>query len=57
MKILKFYETYGEAATQKAFGADPEVIRQWGRRLREEDEFPAKKAHFIFQKDFAGSAM
>lgn len=36
MKILKSYETYEEAATQEAFGADREVISRWGRRLREE---------------------
>ena len=37
MKILKFYETYGEAATQEAFGADRKLISRWRRRLREED--------------------
>jgi len=37
MKILKFYETYGEAATQEAFGADRKLISRWRRRLREGD--------------------
>jgi len=31
MKILKFYETYGEAATQEAFGADRRLISRWRR--------------------------
>lgn len=37
MKILEFCETYGEAATQEAFGADQKLISQWRRRLREGD--------------------
>jgi putative transposase len=37
MKILKFYETYGEAATREAFGADRKLISRWRRRLREQD--------------------
>ncbi|MCX8117080.1 MAG: helix-turn-helix domain-containing protein [Desulfobacterota bacterium] len=35
MKILKFYEVYGEAATKEAFGADRKVIHRWRKRLRE----------------------
>ena len=37
MKIIGFYETYGEAATQEAFGADRKLISRWRRRLKEED--------------------
>ena len=37
MKILKFYETYGEAATREAFGADRKLISRWRRRLKEQD--------------------
>jgi len=37
MKIMKFYETYGEEATKEAFGADRKVISRWRRRLREGD--------------------
>ena len=37
MKILKFYESYGEAATREAFGADRKLISRWRRRLREQD--------------------
>ena len=37
MKILKFYKTYGEAATQEAFGADRKLISRWRKRLRAED--------------------
>jgi putative transposase len=36
MKILKFYETYGEAATREAFGADRKLISRWRKRLRAE---------------------
>ena len=35
MKIMKFYEQYGEEATQKAFGADRKVIARWRQRLWE----------------------
>ena len=35
MKILKFYEEYGEKATKEAFGADRKVISRWRRRLQE----------------------
>lgn len=37
MKIITFYESYGEAATREAFGADRKLICQWRRRLREGD--------------------
>ena len=37
MKILNFYETYGEAATREAFGADRKLISRWRKRLREQD--------------------
>ena len=37
MKIIGSYESYEEAATQEAFGADRKLISQWPRRLREED--------------------
>jgi len=35
MRILRFYEAYGEAATVEAFGADRRVISRWRRRLKE----------------------
>ena len=35
MRILKFYETYGERATVEAFGAVRRVISRWRRRLKE----------------------
>lgn len=35
MKIIKFYEQYGEKATKEAFGADRKVINRWQRRLKE----------------------
>lgn len=35
MKIMKFYDRYGEKATQEAFGADRKVIHRWKKRLRE----------------------
>lgn len=35
MKIIKFYEQYGERATKEAFGADRKVISRWKRRLQE----------------------
>lgn len=34
MKIIKFYEQYGEAATKEAFGADRKTIYVWRERLR-----------------------
>ena len=33
MKIIRFYETYGEKATKEAFGADRKVISRWKKRL------------------------
>lgn len=35
MKIIKFYEVYGEKATKEAFGVDRKVISRWRKRLRE----------------------
>ncbi len=35
MKIIKFYEEYGEKATKEAFGADRKVISRWRKRLRD----------------------
>ncbi len=35
MKIIKFYEQYGEKATKQAFGADRKVISRWKKRLKE----------------------
>lgn len=33
MEIIKFYDTYGEAAAKLAFGADRKVISRWKQRL------------------------
>ena len=35
LKIIKFYERFGEKATKEAFGADRKVISRWRKRLRE----------------------
>lgn len=35
MKVIKFYEEYGEKATKEAFGADRKIISRWKRRLKE----------------------
>lgn len=35
IKIIKFYERYGEKATIEAFGADRKVINRWRKRLRD----------------------
>jgi len=35
MKIIKFYEEYGEKATKEAFGADRRVISRWKKRLKD----------------------
>lgn len=35
MKMIKFYEQYGEKATKEAFGADRKVISRWRKRLKE----------------------
>jgi len=34
MKIITFYEQYGEKATKEAFGADRKVMSRWMRRLK-----------------------
>lgn len=34
MKIIKFYQQYGEEATKEAFGADRKVISRWQQRLK-----------------------
>jgi hypothetical protein len=33
LKMIKFYEQYGEKATKTAFGADRKVISRWRKRL------------------------
>jgi transposase len=35
MKIIRFYEKYGERATIKAFGTDRKVINRWRKRLKD----------------------
>ena len=35
MKIIKFYDEYGERAAVEAFGADRKVISRWKKRLKE----------------------
>jgi len=35
MRIIKFYEEYGEKATKEAFGADRRVISRWKKRLKD----------------------
>jgi len=35
MKIIKFYEKYGEKATKEAFGADRKLISKWKKRLKD----------------------
>ncbi|MGQ9470802.1 MAG: hypothetical protein ACUVR0_03810 [Candidatus Aminicenantales bacterium] len=34
MKIIRFYEEYGEKVTKEAFGASSEVISRWRKRLK-----------------------
>src|SRR3990167_9431544 len=34
MKIITFYEQYGEKATKEAFGADRKVMCRWMKRLK-----------------------
>jgi len=36
LKIIKFYEQYGERATKEAFGADRKVISRWRQRLADQ---------------------
>ena len=35
LKIIRFYERYGERATIKAFGTDRKVINRWRKRLKD----------------------
>ncbi|MFN6946558.1 MAG: helix-turn-helix domain-containing protein [Cytophagaceae bacterium] len=35
LKIIKFYEQYGEKAMKKAFGADRKIISKWRKRLKD----------------------
>jgi len=35
MKIISFYEKYGEKVTIEAFGTDRKVINRWRKRLRD----------------------
>ena len=35
LRIIKFYEEYGEKATKEAFGADRKVISRWRKRLKD----------------------
>jgi hypothetical protein len=37
MKILRFYEKYGEQATREAFGANRKVISRWRKRIKDRD--------------------
>ena len=34
IKIIKFYEEYGEKAAKEAFGADRKVISKWRKKLK-----------------------
>lgn len=34
MKIIKFYEQYGEIATKEAFGADRKLVSRWKKRSK-----------------------
>lgn len=33
MKIINFYNQYGEKATREAFGADRKAVSRWNKRL------------------------
>ena len=35
MKIIKFYEEYGEKAAKEAFGADRKIISRWRNKLKQ----------------------
>jgi transposase InsO family protein len=35
LKIIKFYESYGEGATKEAFAVDRKLISKWRKRLKE----------------------
>ena len=37
LKIIEFYEEYGEKATNQAFGADRKLIHVWKRKLKKGD--------------------
>lgn len=37
LRILRFYDDYGEKATKEAFGADRKVISRWKKKLRQHD--------------------
>jgi len=37
LKIIKFYQKYGEKATKEAFGADRKLIYVWRKRLKESE--------------------
>jgi len=37
LKIIKFYEEFGEKATKEAFGADRKLIHVWKRKLKGND--------------------
>jgi len=37
MKIMQFYEKYGEKATKEAFGANRKVISRWRKRIKDRD--------------------
>src|SRR4030043_692955 len=41
MKIIKFYNSHGEAATKEAFGADRKVVSRWKKRLVDSGGKPA----------------
>lgn len=40
MKIIKFYEEYGEKAAIDAFGADRKVISRWRKKLKQGGGMP-----------------
>ena len=48
MKILNFYEEYGEKATKEAFGADRKVISRWRKRLRKRHRFFYQRAGKVY---------
>ena len=35
IKIMNFYEKYGEKATKEAFGADRKLISKWRKRIKD----------------------
>ena len=37
MRIMRFYDQYGEEATKEAFGVDRKLIHVWKRRLKVND--------------------